>query len=59
MYPPSGDLSFCAFTGSEKLTVDSESPRLLVVDLPSGNGEEGFMKQGKVCDVCVCVYVCV
>ena len=36
--------------------MDSESPRLLVVDLPSGSGEEGFMKQGKVC-VCVCVCV--
>jgi len=32
--------------GVEKLTVDSQSPKLVVVDLPSAGGEEGFAKQG-------------
>ena len=41
----------------EKLTVDLESPKLVVVELPSGNGEEGFAKQGSGGGgiVCICV----
>ena len=53
----SSDVIFCVSTGTEKLTVDSKSPKLLLVDLPSSSGEEGFMKQGRVC-MCVCVRVC-
>ena len=52
----SSDVIFCVSTGTEKLTVDSKSPKLLLVDLPSSSGEEGFMKQGRVC-MCVCVRV--
>jgi len=40
--------------GVEKLTVDSQSLKLVVVDLPSASGEEGFAKQGGGCVLYVC-----